>query len=100
MDIEFSCDKCRSPLVLDAAGAGQVVNCPKCGSSRTAPTAASPLISPPPPVRCQAGHHIKLGRADQGDPIRCPNCGRLLPERTRAEWRRGERMEAKSWFNY
>ncbi len=37
MDIEFYCFKCGQHLVVDAAGAGQSVNCPKCQSELVIP---------------------------------------------------------------
>lgn len=33
MDISFNCDKCGQHIVIDEAGAGQQVQCPKCGST-------------------------------------------------------------------
>jgi hypothetical protein len=44
MDIEFYCFKCGQHVAIDAVGAGQVVNCPKCGQSLTVPhpSVASP----------------------------------------------------------
>ena len=33
MDITFDCDKCGQNIVIDEAGAGTVVDCPKCGTS-------------------------------------------------------------------
>ena len=31
MDILFSCPECQQHVVIDAAGAGLVVDCPNCG---------------------------------------------------------------------
>jgi DNA-directed RNA polymerase subunit RPC12/RpoP len=33
MDISFNCDKCGQQIVIDEAGAGLQVECPKCGNS-------------------------------------------------------------------
>ncbi len=51
MDIEFKCYHCGQPVVIDAAGAGQSVQCPKCGQLLTVPkaTAIPPLPATPPP---------------------------------------------------
>jgi predicted Zn finger-like uncharacterized protein len=54
MDITFSCTSCGTHIVIDAAGAGMSVQCPKCGQSLTVPTAniidlPAPL-APPSPV--------------------------------------------------
>lgn len=37
MDITFNCDKCGQNIVIDAAGAGQIVDCPKCGQPLEVP---------------------------------------------------------------
>ncbi|MGA2220412.1 MAG: hypothetical protein ABSH21_01300 [Verrucomicrobiia bacterium] len=37
MDIEFYCFKCGQHIVIDEAGAGQAVNCPKCGQPLAVP---------------------------------------------------------------
>ena len=39
MDIEFKCYHCGQRLVVDAAGAGQSVNCPKCQAELVVPQA-------------------------------------------------------------
>lgn len=39
MDIEFNCNKCGQHIVIDGAGAGEGVQCPKCGQSLTVPQA-------------------------------------------------------------
>ncbi|MEI8315339.1 MAG: DUF4041 domain-containing protein [Verrucomicrobiota bacterium] len=40
MDITFSCNKCGQHVVIDEAGAGMFVQCPKCGQSLAVPTVA------------------------------------------------------------
>lgn len=44
MDITFNCDKCGQSIVVDEAGAGQLVDCPKCGTPIEVPHKAKPLI--------------------------------------------------------
>ena len=39
MDIEFYCFKCGQHILIDAAGAGQAVNCPKCQAQLVVPPA-------------------------------------------------------------
>jgi len=46
MDIEFYCFKCGQHIVIDATGAGQAVNCPKCGQPLTVPQ-TQPVPSKP-----------------------------------------------------
>jgi Alpha-aminoadipate carrier protein LysW-like, globular domain len=58
IDITFNCDKCGQQIVIDEAGAGQLVDCPKCGtplevpykSQVATPTPAKPPEPPPIPV--------------------------------------------------
>ena len=52
MDIRFNCDKCGQPLEIDEAGAGQLVDCPKCGTPFSVPLiskAVSPSVLSMPP---------------------------------------------------
>lgn len=39
MDISFNCDKCGQHIVIDAAGAGMTVQCPKCQADVVVPQA-------------------------------------------------------------
>ena len=52
MDITFACDKCGQPLAIEETGAGQLVDCPKCGTCLEVPNKAKvPTPSlPEPPV--------------------------------------------------
>ncbi|MGD0059678.1 MAG: zinc ribbon domain-containing protein [Verrucomicrobiia bacterium] len=43
MDITFNCDKCGQSLTIDEAGAGQLVDCPKCGKPLEVPYRSTPL---------------------------------------------------------
>jgi DNA-directed RNA polymerase subunit M/transcription elongation factor TFIIS len=74
MDISFNCDKCGQHIVIDAAGAGSTVQCPKCQAELVVP-------QPPSTFRCKCGHHIVIDEAGTGIPIRCPKCHRILPVR-------------------
>jgi DNA-directed RNA polymerase subunit RPC12/RpoP len=38
MDLVFNCPKCQQELEVDAAGAGEEITCPSCGSKITIPT--------------------------------------------------------------
>ena len=47
-DITFACANCRSPLVVDAAAAGMVLDCQRCGKPTPVPApaaAASPEVA-------------------------------------------------------
>jgi predicted RNA-binding Zn-ribbon protein involved in translation (DUF1610 family) len=53
MDISFSCNKCGQTLAIDEAGAGQLIDCPKCGVPLEVPyksEVVTPLPVPPPPL--------------------------------------------------
>jgi type II secretory pathway pseudopilin PulG len=73
MDITFQCHQCGQSVVIDEAGAGQLVDCPKCGtplevpykSQAATPTPAKPL-EPPPPALAPA--------ADK----KCPFCAETI----------------------
>jgi uncharacterized Zn finger protein len=47
MDIAFGCTKCRQHMVIDEAGAGLLVACPKCGLVIQVPNLAATKPSPP-----------------------------------------------------
>lgn len=44
MDIRFSCPKCEHHMVIDEAGAGMIVKCPKCGADAKVPQSAKPSV--------------------------------------------------------
>jgi hypothetical protein len=54
MDIKFNCTSCGTHIVIDKAGTGMTVQCPKCNQSLTVPTASTmdlaPVSAPPIPV--------------------------------------------------
>jgi len=57
MDFTFNCGSCGQHIVVDEAGAGITVPCPKCGQSLTVPQ-ASTLSQPKPPVPAtEIGRH-------------------------------------------
>src|SRR6266850_722297 len=65
MDISFNCDKCGQSMVIDAAGAGLQVQCPKCSESLTVPYSKSPHGEPRPvPIAVQLRDLRKLTIAD------------------------------------
>ena len=41
MDISFGCPECQQHMVIDEAGAGLVVACPKCGRETRVPSLAT-----------------------------------------------------------
>ena len=46
MDITFECDGCGQDIVIDEAGAGSVVECPKCRARVLVPDKQTPTTSP------------------------------------------------------
>ena len=48
MDIFFACDQCGQHLVVEAAGAGLVVPCPKCGWNIKVPPPREPAFESKP----------------------------------------------------
>ena len=60
MDITFNCDQCGQSIVIDEAGAGSVVDCPKCRKPLEVPHKSEPLDKSP--------LRKKL----------CPDCGQML----------------------
>ena len=61
MDITFACESCGRSMVIDEAGALQLVDCPKCGTSLEVPYKSKPVDKAP--------QRMKL----------CPDCGQMLP---------------------
>jgi DNA-directed RNA polymerase subunit M/transcription elongation factor TFIIS len=46
MDIPFGCPECRQHMVIDEAGAGLLVSCPKCGREIRVPSLEETKPSP------------------------------------------------------
>jgi DNA-directed RNA polymerase subunit M/transcription elongation factor TFIIS len=55
MDITFSCQNCGQHMIIDQAGAGLVIQCPKCRRDVTVPKAAETKTGPTtqPPAESQ-----------------------------------------------
>jgi len=66
MDISFNCTSCGTHIVIDEAGAGMSVQCPKCNQCLTVPTAGtinSPAApAPPSPVATTYLYTLFRGR--------------------------------------
>lgn len=69
MDITFNCNKCGQSIAIDEAGAGQLVDCPKCGAPVEIPYKSPPpsaTSAPQPPVWKAAtapDHASRVGKA-------------------------------------
>ena len=69
MDITFNCDKCGQQIVIDEAGAGQLVDCPKCAQHLTVPNPAPQRTTAVPPPQ----------QASVAEMQRCPGCKEVSP---------------------
>jgi len=102
MDISFSCNKCSQHIVIDEAGVGQLVDCPKCGTPLEVPYKSQPTIKPatpaPQPVPNRStiskeseskwenisfdcykcGQNILVDATGAGKTPHCPKCGTKL----------------------
>jgi DNA-directed RNA polymerase subunit RPC12/RpoP len=69
MDISFNCDKCGQGIVIDEAGAGRLVDCPKCGQPLTVSSHAQLAVT--------AAMAIDRWKqpAEQQTRKTCPSCG-------------------------
>ena len=45
MDITFNCDACEQSISIDEAGAGSIVDCPKCRARVLVPNKSTPTAS-------------------------------------------------------
>jgi len=59
MDITFACEKCGQHLVIDEAGAGVTIQCPKCDASLTVPKPPSPSPSVTAPSSVGLGYQCR-----------------------------------------
>jgi predicted RNA-binding Zn-ribbon protein involved in translation (DUF1610 family) len=64
MDITFACESCGQSIVIDEAGAGQLFDCPKCGTPvevpRTSSTLDKAVSSSPPSAPARRKWHFIL----------------------------------------
>lgn len=69
MDIEFKCNKCGQHVVIEEAGAGLTVPCPKCGQS---------LAVPKPPSATATKKCPFCAEEIRSDAVKCKHCGEFL----------------------
>jgi DNA-directed RNA polymerase subunit RPC12/RpoP len=70
MDIVFVCGCCGQRLVIEGAGAGQVIDCPKCGKSLVVPyTSELPAEAPKPPQASPSLPETKPASRQAFDPV-------------------------------
>ena len=75
MDITFGCQKCGQQMIIDEAGAGQRVNCPRCGTSLEVPYESQrPVLSPPPNIPVPPVPSSPVALRPESNTRRCPFC--------------------------
>ena len=62
MDITFNCDKCGQSLTIDEAGAGQLVDCPKCGTPLEVPYKSKHSDKATQPIKPEHGDSRTIRR--------------------------------------
>jgi len=90
MDISFSCGTCGQNIVIDEAGAGQIVECPKCNQSLKVPPAsqsansAAPFISQSGAEAIEQNHQtndVQSTESGSAPPpkknLRCSECNQI-----------------------
>lgn len=66
MDITFNCGKCGQSITIDEAGAGQLVDCPKCGKPMEVPYKSAAAVPQAPSVPPQPERLTVLAQKVQG----------------------------------
>ncbi|HVM60318.1 MAG TPA: hypothetical protein VMV72_05560 [Verrucomicrobiae bacterium] len=74
MDIYFFCGSCGQHMVIDGAGTGLVIHCPKCGGNVTVPndseTSPPSVHQPTTASRPEKEHTVELKWAPPAAPAR------------------------------
>ena len=80
MDITFNCDKCGQSIVIDEAGAGQLVDCPKCGKPLEVPYKSKPPVptAPPPMPAPRMSSPPVSSPLPVSDTKKCPFCAEKI----------------------
>jgi type II secretion system protein G len=71
VDITFNCDSCGQHIVVDEAGAGLPVQCPKCGQPLTVPRQSPERSTPVTSAPAQAS-------ASTSETKKCPYCAETI----------------------
>ncbi len=100
MDITFACESCGQGVVIDEAGAGQLVDCPGCGAQLEVPYKSKSLdgsaranlravtTEPPPSPSVPTSHTKKCpfcAETINAEAIKCKHCGEFLDSKPRAQ---------------
>ena len=91
MDITFTCEKCGQHIAVDEAGAGQLVDCPKCKELLEVPYKSKPLTGEERAHlrTVTASPHAQVNivtepPATTSNLTRCPDCTREISKRAAA----------------
>ncbi|HUJ10992.1 MAG TPA: hypothetical protein VL171_13290 [Verrucomicrobiae bacterium] len=88
MDISFCCDKCGQQIVIDEAGAGQLVDCPKCGTTLEVPCkselSSEAAVAPPLPTsRPRPLASVPPPHPSTSETKKCPYCAETIKREAR-----------------